>query len=212
MKLSEEQAYSTKEPITSFTSEDLPTPHNEAGKFLKEKRMEKGLSLRGLASKANISYAELSRIENGKAFPTPYTLKKLCPFLSIPWNDLLSAFAYSYRAEDNNEPIYLDLHGNEVDLSKKSKRLYDIDVELFFLLDEWLDNYTSESAEQISQLLLNLLTESSLNKQKPDKKMLTENDSCFLNLMDSMRGIFRASKFFTCKTNGPKQKGGNTCR
>lgn len=57
--------------------------------FLKQKRREKKLSLRGAAEKIGISHTTLYYIESGKYEPRFPTLAKLLGFYQIGLNELL---------------------------------------------------------------------------------------------------------------------------
>ena len=56
---------------------------NAFGKKLKELRKSKGYTQQALAEKAGIDEKHLSRIENGKYFPTYVTLNKLLTALGV---------------------------------------------------------------------------------------------------------------------------------
>lgn len=58
---------------------------------LKQLRLQKGLSQRKLANKANISQSMLSDIENNKVNPTIITLQKLAKALDIDIGELIQA-------------------------------------------------------------------------------------------------------------------------
>lgn len=63
---------------------------NELGKFIREKRTEKGLSQRELANAAGISNAEISRLEAGKRkASSPAVLKAIAKALNVPVEVLL---------------------------------------------------------------------------------------------------------------------------
>ena len=63
---------------------------NELGKFIREKRTEKGLSQRELANAAGISNAEISRLEAGKRkASSPAVLKAIAKALNVPVETLL---------------------------------------------------------------------------------------------------------------------------
>lgn len=61
---------------------------------LKKLRLQKGLSQRKLADKANISQSMLSDIENNKVNPTIITLQKLAKALDIDIAELIQASYY----------------------------------------------------------------------------------------------------------------------
>lgn len=56
---------------------------------LKEIRMKKGLSQFKLAEKSGISQGNISQYEQGKIYPTIYTVESLCKILEITATELL---------------------------------------------------------------------------------------------------------------------------
>ena len=73
---------------------------NELGKFIREKRTEKGLSQRELAYAAGISNAEISRLEAGKRkASSPAVLKAIAKALNVP----VEAGQGSFQQKDSFE-------------------------------------------------------------------------------------------------------------
>ena len=56
---------------------------------LREVRQRKGLSIRRLAAKAKVGFANIHRIETGKVTPSLATLEKLAKALRVPVTELL---------------------------------------------------------------------------------------------------------------------------
>ena len=65
------------------------------GQKLRAARQEKGLSLRELASRADVSISLLSQIENGKSTPSVRSLHSIADALSVP-------LGYFFPEEDTN--------------------------------------------------------------------------------------------------------------
>jgi hypothetical protein len=57
---------------------------------LKQYRLEKGLSLKELANKTQLSISYLSEIEKGKKYPKPEKILQLAEALEVPFDDLVS--------------------------------------------------------------------------------------------------------------------------
>lgn len=57
-------------------------------KEIKELRIKKGLSLRGLAIKSSTHYSTISNIENARSNATPKTAKSICDALGKMFDDL----------------------------------------------------------------------------------------------------------------------------
>ncbi len=64
------------------------------GDLLRSRRLELGLYIEEVASRANIDPAGLSRTERGKKVPAPETLAAVASVLSIPLADLYEAAGY----------------------------------------------------------------------------------------------------------------------
>ncbi len=60
------------------------------GKFIQEKRKEKGITQQELAEKLNITDRAISKWENGKCMPDVGIMQELCEILNITINDLFS--------------------------------------------------------------------------------------------------------------------------
>ena len=71
---------------------------NSLGKYLRERRVAKGLSLRELADKSGISHTEIHRIETGKReYPTIRILMVLSKTLDLPDDEILRYAGYKSK-------------------------------------------------------------------------------------------------------------------
>ncbi len=77
--------------------------NNEFGKRLKELRKSKGYTQQALAEKADIDEKHLSRIENGKYFPSFATLNKLLSALGVTLDEVGIELE---QAEVKQNPLY----------------------------------------------------------------------------------------------------------
>ncbi|MHC1787281.1 MAG: helix-turn-helix domain-containing protein [Christensenellales bacterium] len=74
------------------------------GDFIKERRLAKALSKRGLAEIAGISHSEVHRIENGERInPSVPVLNALAEALGVPKDDILRRAGY--KADDGDIPL-----------------------------------------------------------------------------------------------------------
>lgn len=91
------------------------------GNRLRKLREARSLSLRDLADRASIEFAQISRYERGQALPNLETLLSLSDALTINVNILLRG---EPAESDHQDPIHLDLPLLERfrDLQKLSKR------------------------------------------------------------------------------------------
>lgn len=77
--------------------------NNEFGKRLKELRKSKGYTQQALAEKAEIDEKHLSRVENGKYFPSFATLNKLLSALGVTLDEVGIELE---QAEVKQNPLY----------------------------------------------------------------------------------------------------------
>ena len=78
---------------------------NTVGKFLRERRKAKGLSMREVAEQSSISHTEVCRIESGeRAFPSIRVLTALGKVLGIPDDEILRLAGYK-SDEDDDVPL-----------------------------------------------------------------------------------------------------------
>jgi len=64
------------------------------GAYLKDLRLSKELTLKELGAQIGVSYASISRIEDGKQEPTPETLKKFAPAFGVSIEQLMIKCGY----------------------------------------------------------------------------------------------------------------------
>lgn len=68
---------------------------SELGLYIKEKRKEKGLSIRRLAELSDISHTEVKRIEDGLRKQTsPLVLRSIATALGVQYEELMAAAGY----------------------------------------------------------------------------------------------------------------------
>jgi len=75
------------------------------GKKLRDARRAQQLSLRKLAAKAEVSASLLSKIENGKAYPSVRSLHSIADALSLPVNHFFPAADNDLKLETDLEPM-----------------------------------------------------------------------------------------------------------
>jgi len=63
----------------------------ELGKYIKRKRQNERLSLRGVARQTQVSASTLSRIENSTGTPDAPTLARLAKWLNVPFERIVGA-------------------------------------------------------------------------------------------------------------------------
>ena len=87
----------------------------ELGRYLKQLRKIKGLSLREVDKLSDISYTHLNMIENGKRNVTPALLRNLAQLYNVDYLDLYEKAGYIDLIEDEKKSkIRTDILGNPV--------------------------------------------------------------------------------------------------
>lgn len=87
----------------------------ELGKYLKQLRELKGLSLREVDRLSDISYTHLNMIENGKRNVTPALLRNLAQLYNVDYLDLYEKAGYIDLIEDEKKDrIKTDVLGNPI--------------------------------------------------------------------------------------------------
>jgi transcriptional regulator with XRE-family HTH domain len=81
--------------------------HTYIGKAINAKRIEKNQTLRGLSSRAYISYGYLSEVERGLKSPSSDIINNICNGLKITLLDLMIEVVIAMQ-EDSNITLDLD--------------------------------------------------------------------------------------------------------
>ena len=112
------------------------------GEAIAEARENKGLSQRQLAKIAEISNAELSKIESGeREFPNPKTLKKISNIIGVNFNDML----YMIGLEVDESP--LNPFVKNIYSKKNFEQLIDSEINILSTTnesEELVNNYKEE--------------------------------------------------------------------
>ena len=92
------------------------------GRFISERRKEKGLTQMQLAEKLNITDRAVSKWETGKAMPDSSIMLLLCDILGISVNELLNGEEISMESNNQkNEQLLLDM---AKELERKNKTIW----------------------------------------------------------------------------------------
>lgn len=91
---------------------DERTMNEEFGKWLRQQRKEKRMTLRAVAERAKMGIGHLSLLENGKRKPKVESLRPLALALGIPYGELLRAAGY---LDDRNLLFAHRLHNVRVE-------------------------------------------------------------------------------------------------
>lgn len=109
--------------------------NKDFGDYLKKLRIEAGYtSQRQFGLAVGISSASISRIESNDQQAEPDTIKKMAPFLKVPYQELLKAAGYidtEVKIEDMDEDVRLIARAGQKMTPEQRKKLIDVTRALF---------------------------------------------------------------------------------
>ncbi|MBI5561383.1 MAG: helix-turn-helix transcriptional regulator [Deltaproteobacteria bacterium] len=92
------------------------------GEFIREKRQERGLTLRGLEAEAKVSDGYITRLEHDKSEPTLSVLARLLKALDADWDEFLTETGYMKpRKKGNAKKTTYDLADDETPTRAQEK-------------------------------------------------------------------------------------------
>ncbi len=98
------------------------TMANKIGKYLKDKRLQKRLTLRQVEEQTEIKNAYLSQLENGKIEkPSPKYLHKLAGAYGVPYAMLLEMAGYPSFDEESNIKRFVSNELNTITSDEEEK-------------------------------------------------------------------------------------------
>lgn len=169
------------------------TNEPDFGKYLKEIRLKKGLTLRDIEKKSGVSNAYLSQVENGKRnAPTPDILMKIHEVLGVSYDELMEKAGYispSFRSELLPETIktmetyedLMELTSNATEMFVNSIRNEDglLEKEFKEFLRKEFEEFYPDDDESV---LDDLMKEPDLAKQLT-RHLTLEEKIRFLNIL-----------------------------
>lgn len=153
--------------------ETIPHSQDSFPEMVKAARQKAGLSQRSFAEKLGITQTQLCRLETTNVKPARKTLKRLSPYLGIPYATLLVKAGYSDVISEDED--YFTTIGQPIELNRVVEEIYRADADL--ALD--LQNFT-EYATQENICLLKLIISIM-------KKAVQEPNSYYTNLLSYTR-------------------------
>lgn len=124
--------------------------NNLFGAFLRNKRIQKELSLRELSQKINLSHSYLSSVENGKKSP--------------PSNKVLLEIAKALMLDTESRELLFDIAAKEKELQNSdynlpadiSKYLFDTEIAKSFIREADKHGYSNEYWSMLLQQIKNM--------------------------------------------------------
>ncbi|WP_082517157.1 helix-turn-helix domain-containing protein [Brevibacillus sp. Leaf182] len=116
----------------------------EFGKYIKQLRDIRGLSVRELSRRSGVSVAHISQLESGqRGIPKPDTIKKLADGLSCDYDEIMKIAGYGIESKPNNSTSSSSLN---------NKQLSDIENLFFYELDKLSEEDKQKALEHVRYL------------------------------------------------------------
>ncbi len=171
---------SAKDYCLQQTNSEPPT----IGAIIKQARIDKNLSQKGLAQLSDISQVQLCRIENDECIPSKNSLWNISAHIGIGYSSLIVQAGYNNVAGTN---IFLKKDGQELNINQLICSIYKADSDL---LDYFQDFETIGNSENVTVLKLVL---QAMRKEAANEDTLSRTDS----LMNPyFKTIFQSLKKF----------------
>lgn len=145
------------------------------GEIIAEAREKAGLSQRALSKIANVSNAEISKIESGERdVPNPKTLRKISKYININYNELMNMIGLGLEVSPLN-PFILDYYSK---MNMDELNSAEIDVlgtidNLDKLIKSCEDNLKKDNLSDQELELLNKAIEDNTYQLNTQKEIIT---------------------------------------
>lgn len=142
---------------------------SKLGEFIREKRLDKDISLRKLAEISGISFSHLSKIERGEHNPAKETLETLSKALDIDLYELLLMAGYSSDADEIFwRNLFENIHHNYNEINEKYYKNGKPDI-MSFRNDFVHGMIDDKLSEQVSAYFFNAASKSNRNPYQTRK-------------------------------------------
>lgn len=116
----------------------------EFGKYIKQLRDSRELSVRELSRRSGVSVAHISQLESGqRGIPKPETIKKLADGLQCDYDELMEVAGYGIGSQDNKETAHA---------AKNEKHYTDIENIFFYELEKLSEDDKKKALEHVRYL------------------------------------------------------------
>ena len=145
------------------------------GEIIAEAREKAGLSQRALSKIANVSNAEISKIESGERdVPNPKTLRKISKYININYNELMNMIGLGLEVSPLN-PFIKDYYSkmNMDELNNAEINVLGTIDNLDKLIKSCEDNLKKENLSEPELELLNKAIEDNTYQLNTQKEIIT---------------------------------------
>lgn len=177
-----------KETVDNQGDKDIESNLTALGKYIVQRRHEKKLSQKALASLIKVTPVYMCRIESGKQIPSKDCLKQISAYLGTPYDRLLALAGYN-----DLSPIW-ELYatdGNVLDPKSIVDSMYKIDSDLIGFFENFEEIGTPDNIQVLKILLLAMRKEASIkglgkSKISPTDKIFKESFFSLKNFITSL--------------------------
>ena len=177
-----------KENVGSQEEKDIESNLTALGEHIVERRHEKKLSQKALASLIKVTPVYMCRIESGKQIPSKDCLKQIYAYIGTPYDRLLALAGYNDLSP--KWELYAT-DGNALDPKSIVDSIYKIDSDLLGFFENFEEIGTPDNIQVLKILLLAMRKEVSIkglgkSKVSPTDKIFKESFFSLKNFITSL--------------------------
>jgi transcriptional regulator with XRE-family HTH domain len=177
-----------KENVGSQEEKDIESNLTALGEHIVERRHEKKLSQKALASLIKVTPVYMCRIESGKQIPSKDCLKQISAYIGTPYDRLLALAGYNDLSP--KWELYAT-DGNALDPKSIVDSIYKIDSDLLGFFENFEEIGTPDNIQVLKILLLAMRKEVSIkglgkSKVSPTDKIFKESFFSLKNFITSL--------------------------
>lgn len=177
-----------KENVGSQEEKDIESNLTALGEHIVERRHEKKLSQKALASLIKVTPVYICRIESGKQIPSKDCLKQISAYIGTPYDRLLALAGYNDLSP--KWELYAT-DGNALDPKSIVDSIYKIDSDLLGFFENFEEIGTPDNIQVLKILLLAMRKEVSIkglgkSKVSPTDKIFKESFFSLKNFITSL--------------------------
>ena len=177
-----------KENVGSQEEKDIESNLTALGEHIVERRHEKKLSQKALASLIKVTPVYMCRIESGKQIPSKDCLKQISAYIGTPYDRLLALASYNDLSP--KWELYAT-DGNALDPKSIVDSIYKIDSDLLGFFENFEEIGTPDNIQVLKILLLAMRKEVSIkglgkSKVSPTDKIFKESFFSLKNFITSL--------------------------
>lgn len=177
-----------KDSVDSQEDKDSDSNLKALGKHIADRRHEKKLSQKALASLIGVTPVYMCRIESGKQIPSKECLKKISAYLGTPYDRLLELAGY------NDVSFIWELYatdGNVLDPKSIVDSMYKVDSDLIGFFKNFEEIGTPDNIQVLKILLSAMRKEANIkglgkSKISPTDKIFKESFFSLKNFITSL--------------------------